>query len=94
MMVCINKLSYSQFQGSRFEGILVQPKIVVCDSPNSARVFVDVDRHVKLIATKNQVNPMSGVCPFYRKTPSVPMTNDETKARLYVWLKEILASGK
>jgi len=56
--------------------ILIEARLLVDDSPNSAGVMVDVIRGMKIAIDNKEGGPLSDLCGYYFKSPPIPYNDD------------------
>lgn len=84
-----NKVCQIRMEGVGFgdQPIVLDLRLSVQDSPNSAGVMIDAVRYARLALDRKIGGPLLGVSAYLMKSPPVQMTDDEARRRVQAFLK-------
>ncbi len=75
------KLCYNQIEGTSFGDVplMLEAKLEVRDSPNSAGVIIDAVRCAKLALDRGISGPLIGPSSYFMKTPPQQIKDDKAR---------------
>lgn len=86
------KIAYIYLEGEKFGGfpVIIEAKLVVADSPNSAGTVIDVIRAVKLALNRGIGGPLISISAYAFKHPPVQVPDYIAKQ----WVEEFIAGKR
>jgi len=86
------KIAYIYLEGEKFGGfpVIIEAKLVVADSPNSAGTVIDVIRAVKLALDRGIGGPLISISAYAFKHPPVQVPDYIAKE----WVEEFIAGRR
>jgi len=86
------KIAYIYLEGEKFGGfpVIIEAKLVVADSPNSAGTVIDVIRAVKLALDRGIGGPLISISAYAFKHPPVQVPDYIAKQ----WVEEFIAGKR
>lgn len=84
------KICYIRMEGEKFgeAPVIIELRLSVEDSPNSAGVMVDLIRAVKIAIDRKLKGPVNEICSFAFKHPPIQLTDEEAIRNLEIFIQE------